>query len=151
MGVSGTAKEYTGLWAAVRAAKPLPADQLHVDPKSFPSVSKVSGMVAVMAEIDQVVDLVKQSHQAGWRAPSDHPDLVATKETKRLHTLFANLQNDPESQKLPVDYQGRLTSVITMAEQLDAAVRGGRAADSERLLTAINKSCKECHVAYRDK
>ncbi len=151
MGVSGTAKEYTGLWQVVREAKPMPAEALKVDPKSLPSVTKVSGMVATMAEIDQVIDLVKQSHQAGWQAPSDHPDLVATKETKRLHTLFANLQHDVESRELPADYQARLTKVIAMSEQLDAAVRAGQAPDAEKLLTAINKSCKECHVAYRDK
>jgi protein tyrosine phosphatase (PTP) superfamily phosphohydrolase (DUF442 family) len=57
MAVSGTAKEYTGLWKAVREARPLPASELHADPASFPSVSKVSGMVATMSEIDLVFDL----------------------------------------------------------------------------------------------
>ena len=103
-----------------------------------------------MSEIDQVIDLVKQSQKAGWQAPTDHPDLVATKETKRLHTLFANLQSDAESRKLPADYQTRLTSAIATTEQLDAAVRAGQATEAEKLLTAVNKSCKECHVVYRD-
>lgn len=151
MAVSGTAKEYTGLWQVVHSAKPMPAAALKVDPNSLPSVTKVSGMVATMAEIDMVIDLVKQSHKAGWQAPTDHPDLVAIKETKRMHTLFANLRNDPQSQQLSADYQTRLGKAIAMTEQLDVAVRAGQAPEAEQLLTAINKSCKDCHVAYRDK
>ncbi|MBM3962601.1 MAG: hypothetical protein FJ306_11970, partial [Planctomycetes bacterium] len=43
MQVSGTAKEYTGLWQAVEQAKPLEAAALRADAKSFPSVMRVTG------------------------------------------------------------------------------------------------------------
>lgn len=151
MAVSGTAKEYTGLWQAVRDAKPLPADQLHVDPKTLPSVTKVTGLVATMAEIDAVIDLVKQAHKAGWQAPTDHPDLVSTKETGRLATLFASLREDQESLAHPADYQAMLTKAIAASAALDAAVRGNDAATAEKQLTILNKGCKECHASYRDK
>ncbi|MBL8755404.1 MAG: cytochrome c [Planctomycetes bacterium] len=151
MKVSGTAKEYTGLWQAVAEAKPLPAAELKVDPKSLPSITKVSGMVATMAEIDLVIDLVKQAHKAGWKAPDDHPDLVATKETARLAGLFANLQNDQESKALPGDYQTMLQQAIDGSKALDVAVRNGDQASAEKQLAALNKGCKECHVKYRDK
>jgi protein tyrosine phosphatase (PTP) superfamily phosphohydrolase (DUF442 family) len=151
MGVSGTAKDYTGLWQAVKDAKPLPADQLAVDPKSLPSVTKVSGMVATMAEIDAVNDLVKQAKDAGWKAPTDHPDLVATKETARLAALFAALQKDAESTKLPQDYQTKLARSIELSDALDKALRANDAANADKHLAALNKGCKECHVVYRDK
>jgi protein tyrosine phosphatase (PTP) superfamily phosphohydrolase (DUF442 family) len=151
MAVSGTAKDYTGLWQAVAEAAPLPASQLRIDPSTLPKISKVSGLVATMAEIDQVIDLVKQAHHAGWKAPEDHPDLVPAKETARLKTLFANLANDPESRQLPADYQTQLIKVIEASDGLDAAVRDRRAEVAEKLLAAINKSCKDCHASYRDK
>lgn len=151
MGVSGTAKDYTGLWQAVKDAKPLPADQLAVDPKTLPSVTKVSGMVATMSEIDSVNDLVKQAKEAGWQAPKDHPDLVATKETARLAALFAALQKDAESAKLPTDYQTKLASAIQLADALDKAARANDAAAAEKHFAALTKGCKECHVVYRDK
>jgi protein tyrosine phosphatase (PTP) superfamily phosphohydrolase (DUF442 family) len=151
MKVSGTAKEYTGLWQAVANGKPMDATRLKVDPKSFPSIATVSGMVATMAEIDAVIDLVKQSHQAGWKAPSDHPDLVATKETARLATLFAGLRDDAESKALPADYQRMLGLAIDQSLALDNAVRGGDSKQAEAMLASLNKGCKECHVLYRDK
>lgn len=151
MHISGTAKEYTGLWQAVREAKLLPAAELKVDPASFPSVTKTSGMVAVMSEIDQVIDLVKQAQKAEWKAPAEHPDLVAVHETKRLSTLFAGLANDAESKRLPADYQDKLRHAIELTDKLDAAVRNGQGGEAEQHLTAINKSCKDCHTLYRDK
>jgi protein tyrosine phosphatase (PTP) superfamily phosphohydrolase (DUF442 family) len=151
MAVSGLAKDYSGLWQAVAEAKPATRSELRVDPAVFPSVAKVSGMVGTMAEIDMVIDLVKQAHQAGWKPPGDHPDLVPAKETARLASLFANLSEDAESKALPGDYQQMLQKSIDASRALDAAVRANDAAAAEKQLTALNKGCKECHVVYRDK
>jgi protein tyrosine phosphatase (PTP) superfamily phosphohydrolase (DUF442 family) len=150
MAVSGTAKEYTGLWKAVREARPLPASELHADPASFPSVSKVSGMVATMSEIDLVFDLVKQAEKAGWKAPKDHPDLFAPKETARLAVLFANLQNDQDSKQLPADYQSQLQHAIDTTRELDRAVQANDLKQASQLFEVMGKSCKDCHKTYRD-
>lgn len=150
MRVSGTAKEYTGLWKAVANAHAVPASALRADPDRFPSVATVSGLVATMAEIDLVIDLVKQAHKAGWKPPGDHPDLVPAKETKRLHTLFANLGHDPESAALPADYQQMLQQAIDGSAALDAAVRANDSVAAERHLAAMQKGCKQCHAVYRD-
>jgi len=150
MKVSGTAKDYEGLWKAVQEAKPLDAGQLHADPASFPKISVVTGMVATMSEIDQVFDLVKQAKAAGWKAPTDHPDLLAPKESARLHKLFAQLQGDADSKKLPDDYQQQLTHAIETTRSLDAAVQVNDMATADRLLDVLGKSCKECHKTYRD-
>jgi protein tyrosine phosphatase (PTP) superfamily phosphohydrolase (DUF442 family)/cytochrome c556 len=151
MAVSGTAKDYLGLWQAVRSAKPLPAGQLEADPASFPSKTTVTGLVATMVAIDDVFDLVKQAQQAGWKAPADHPDLVASKETARLARLFEALPDDAESKVHPDDYQQKLAAAITMAAALDAALQANDGAAADKQLKALTKSCKECHVVYRDK
>lgn len=150
MAVSGTSPSYEGLWKAVREAQPLPADRLHADPASFPSISKVTGMVATMAEIDLVFDLLKQAKEAGWKAPDDHPDLVAPKETARLARLFANLQQDADSVQLPADYQAKLQHSIDLSAQFDQAVRSGDHGKADELYTAVQKGCKDCHKDYRD-
>ena len=102
-------------------------------------------------EIDAVNDLIKQAKEAGWKAPSDHPDLVATHETSRLHKLFAGLQHDAESQAMAADYQRVLKQSIEQSQQLDAAVQAGKFEQASTLFGSLQKSCKECHVAYRDK
>lgn len=150
MKVSGTAKDYEGLWKVVNEARPLDAGQLRADPASFPKISVVTGMVATMSEIDQVFDLVKQAKVAGWKAPSDHPDLLAAKESARLHKLFAQLQGDADSKKLPDDYQQQLAHAIETTRALDAAVQVNNMAAADRMLDVLGKSCKECHKTYRD-
>jgi protein tyrosine phosphatase (PTP) superfamily phosphohydrolase (DUF442 family) len=150
MQVSGTAKDYKGLWKAVAEAKAIPAAQRKVDPATLPKVTKVSGMVATMAEIDLVIDLVKATHQAGWKPPANHPDLVPVKETARLAKLYRDLRDDPESRQLPDEYQRLLQKSIDATAALDAAVRRNDAAAAEQHLNAVTKGCKECHVLYRD-
>ncbi|MCB9877233.1 MAG: cytochrome c [Planctomycetes bacterium] len=150
MEISGTSPAYKGLWKAVREAEALPEAQLHVDPKVFPSVAKTSGMVQTMSEVDMVFDLVKQAEKAGWKAPEDHPDLNAPKETKRLATLFANLKKDKESMALPADYQQMLDKAITDTAKLDELVHAGDAAAAAELLKTIGTTCKDCHKVHRD-
>ena len=150
MQVSGTSPSYTGLWQAVRDAQPLAKDQLQADPSAFPSVTKVTGMVATMAEIDQVIDLVKQAKEAGWRAPDDHPDLVAPKETKRLHALLQGMRKDEESIGYPDDYQQMLGQAITASARLDEAVRGGDGETAASSLAELVQTCKSCHKSYRN-
>lgn len=150
MAVSGTAKEYAGLWRAVSEAKALDADALRADPAAFPSVSKVTGMVATMAEIDLVFDLVRQAQKANWQAPTDHPDLFAPKETARLAKLFVNLRGDADSQRMPADYQAQLQHAIEASQQLDRAVQAKDLPSATRLFEVMGKTCKDCHQTYRD-
>ena len=151
MHVSGTSPSYAGLWQAVRDAKPLSKAQLEADPASFPSITEVTGLVGVMAEIDQVIDLVRQSHEAKWRAPDDHPDLVAEKETQRLSELFKSLLNDEESLAHPAEYQRFLSNSIKVSERLDEAVRSQNAIQAAQMLSTLASSCKTCHQTYRNK
>lgn len=151
MHVSGTAASYTGLWAVVEASRPLSEQRLHRDPASFPSVTTVTGLVATMAEIDQILDLVRQSHRARWRAPADHPDLVAEKETERLAGLLRSLRDDAESQQYPAEYQEFLSRSIEVSQSLHGAVRDGNSIQAGQALASLRNSCKNCHRTYRNK
>lgn len=149
MSVSGTAKDYQGLWQSVRNAAPLPADQLRIDPDTLPKLTQASGMVSLMNEIDQVFDFVKRAQKAGWKAPADHPDLVASHETERLAAAFARVAADQECVKED-SFLKPLDAAIIASKQLDAAVRANDAATADQLVTTLGKSCKECHKTYRD-
>lgn len=150
MKVSGTADNYQGLWNAVRDAKPLAAAELRADVSKFPSIAKVSGMVATMSEIDSVFENVVAAQKAGWAASKDHPDLMPQKETRRLHALFTQLEGDAESKSHPADYQTMLRKAIAQGQALDAAVAAGDKTAADAQFTLVQKSCKECHKGYRD-
>lgn len=150
MKVSGTAKEYTGLWAAVQNARPIDASELKADPKSFPSVSKVSGTVATMTEIDNVFDNVKAASKAEWTAPKDHPDLVPQKETKRLAALFAQFAQEPDCAKFGAEFAAKMERSVAASKALDAALLANDLATAKAQYLLIEKGCKECHKAHRD-
>lgn len=150
MKVSGTSKDYAGLWTSVRTAHALPVSELKADASKFPSIAKVSGMVASMSEIDLVFDNVKAAKAADWGVPKDHPDLVPTKETGRLAKIFAQFAKDPESLSHPADYQAILTKSVEASAALDAALRSGDKDAATKHFDVIGKSCKECHKSYRD-
>ena len=149
--VSGTSPNYPRLWESLRACRPLPAAELESDLREFVSRAKVTGLVEAMANIDVVFDNLKVLQQADWSAPTDHPDLVAPNESQRLHTLFQDLVDDPESQKLPAHYQGQLQRAISDAAALDAAVRRKDFAEAARLFATVKKGCKTCHADYRNR
>ena len=151
MHVSGTAASYSGLWDAVQRSRPLREPQLQRDPSSFPSITTVTGLVATMSELDEVLDRVRQSQRAGWRAPDDHPDLVAEKEAGRLAELLSSLRNDVESQRYPPDYQRHAASSIQAGRALHAAVRDADVQRASQMLTTLTNSCKACHRTYRNK
>jgi cytochrome c556 len=151
MKVSGTSKDYPGLWAAVARSAPAGAEALRADPASFPSRAKVSGMVATMAALDLVFDNLKTVSKTAWQPDAGHPDLVPARESQRLAELFRGLRSDPESAAHPADYQDMLATMIGAAEQLDAAVRAGDVAKANAQFDLATKSCKQCHTSYRDR
>jgi protein tyrosine phosphatase (PTP) superfamily phosphohydrolase (DUF442 family) len=150
MQVSGTAKGYQGLWKAVEDAKPLPASALQADWRAFPKVAKVTGLVATMSEIDTVWDNLLHTQKAGWQTPADHPDLVPTKEARRLASLYAQLLQDPDSKQRPAAYQTLLQEAIAQSAALDAAVASGDHASAEAQFALLQKGCKACHKDHRD-
>jgi protein tyrosine phosphatase (PTP) superfamily phosphohydrolase (DUF442 family) len=150
MKVSGLSKDYRGLWEAVATSAPAAAAALRADPASFPSRASVSGLVATMAAIDLVFDNLKVVSKTQWRPTESHPDLVPAREAKRLAELVRGLRDDAESKAHPADYQDLLATMIAAAEQLEAAVQAGDVDQATAQFDRAGKSCKQCHVSYRD-
>jgi protein tyrosine phosphatase (PTP) superfamily phosphohydrolase (DUF442 family) len=150
MKVSGTGENYQGLWRAVQQATPLPANELRADVAKFPKIAKVKGLVAIMSEVDTVFENVIHLQKAAWATPTDHPDLVPSKETSRLHSLFVQMHGDADSQKHAAAYQALLAKTIDQARALDAAVKANDHTAADRQFGHLQKACKECHKAHRD-
>ncbi|MBL8725240.1 MAG: cytochrome c [Planctomycetes bacterium] len=150
MKVSGTGENYQGLWRAVQQAAPLPASALRADVAKFPKVAKVKGLVAIMSEVDVVFENVTHLQKAAWATPADHPDLLPSKETSRLHNLFVQMHGDADSQQHGAAYQALLAKAIDQAQALDAAVKANDRNAADAQFGALQKNCKECHKAHRD-
>ena len=151
MGISGTSQNYPGLWQSLHDSSPLEAAALRADPATFPSVTRVTGLVATMSELDVGFDHVKEAHTARWQTPDDHPDLVPTHATRRLFDLLAGLPGEAESQKLPQDYRDQVQQIIADSEALAAAVGRGDHTAADRQFELVRKGCKACHADYRNR
>ncbi|MBU6412605.1 MAG: hypothetical protein KGS45_03960 [Planctomycetes bacterium] len=152
MKVSGTAAAYTGLYACARAATPLDRAVIDAVPASFPPISRPSGFVQGMVDADLALEHLVAIEKAGWKVPTNHPDLVPAAEAGKLANLLRFMAESDRSKKHPVDFAAFLMKNSDEATALEDALVAGKsnAADLSKLLNAINTSCKDCHTKWRN-
>jgi protein tyrosine phosphatase (PTP) superfamily phosphohydrolase (DUF442 family) len=151
--VSGTSPSYTGLFHCVSAAYPVHGAEWDTVPNSFPEITRPSGYVESMVEIDEVFDHLKAIEKAGWKTPADSPDLVPVAEAGRLADLFRTLANNKEAAAKAAPVPGLLRSDSTKATEIEdglAATPKMTASDLSQKLRSLAASCTDCHARYRD-
>lgn len=159
MRVSGTAKNYVGLFACVQNASPASELQLLAASNEFPSHWKTSGLVQTMVDVDEAFEHLKLIEKAGWAAPKDHPDLVPAAEAGMLADHFRTLIDDADVKSKPAEFSTWLKrdyDTVSGLEEALIAFKPGEAtaatakADLSARFKKVADSCKECHVKYRD-
>lgn len=152
MKVSGTAPNYKGLYACTANATPVEARLLNEVSPEFPEVSRPTGYVKGMVEIDEVYENLKLVEKAGWVAPKDHPDLVPVAEAGRLADLYRILHDTDYAKNKPADFDRLMTESQKQAQSLEDMLLLNKP-DPEAmsaLFKEISTSCKTCHQVYRD-
>jgi protein tyrosine phosphatase (PTP) superfamily phosphohydrolase (DUF442 family) len=151
---AGTAESYTGLYTCVAESKLLDraAITAPAQPGEFVPIRKPDGLVGAMIEVDSAYEHLGQIKGAGWKAPKDHPDLVAADEAGRLadHLRFSG--EDARARAHGDDFMKRLAKAVTDATALEEAIiKKADAKQLDTLWTPVVTSCKDCHRQYRDK
>jgi cytochrome c556 len=152
MKVSGTAPNYTGLYACAAGAAELSDRQLDEAPALFPSVSRPNSFVQGMLEMDDTFDRLKAIETAGWTTPADHPDLVPASEAGQLADHFRLLSESEHAKSKPAPFAQTLSAEARNAAALEDLLAAGET-DPARLsaqFKVIGASCKDCHAKYRD-
>lgn len=142
-----TSKDYVGLWRDVAAYQsPAPSIVLPM----LVEKAEVESFPAAMAKIDRHFDQLKLCRDAQWKAPADHPDLVASQEAllvyEQLRESGRHLTKDHDD-----EFRAWLRDSETLAKELEAALRAGKHEQAEERFLAVQKSCKQCHVKHRDR
>src|SRR5262245_4170262 len=151
MKVSGTSPGYTGLYRCVALAALATAAELATASSAFPSTWKTSGLVKAMVEIDELHERLLAVAKAGWRAPADHPDLVPAALAGQLADLQRQILDDDHVKARPAEFAAWLRAGSGLAEKLEAGLlQGAPPAELAAALELVGKSCKGCHVKYRD-
>jgi protein tyrosine phosphatase (PTP) superfamily phosphohydrolase (DUF442 family) len=152
MKVSGTAAGYTGLWACARNATVLSKQAIDAVPGTFASVSKPSGFVQAMVDMDVVMEHLTAIEKAGWKVPADHPDLVPAAEAGRLADLLRNSAEGGRAKSQPAEFAELLRRNAREAQAIEDMLAAGQK-DVAKLsagLKLVAATCKDCHVTYRD-
>ncbi len=153
MKVSGTAPNYSGLYACTLSATVLDGAAIDTVPADFPEVTRPRGFVKSMVELDEMVDHLKAIERAGWAVPADHPDLVPAAEAGRIADVLRVLSRGDRALRAGQSFEAALTEASGVAQGIENGLlaTGGpdRAALSAQL-KRLNASCVSCHAKFRD-
>ena len=152
MKISGTAPNYTGLYACVANAAALDPAAINSVAPDFPSIAPPLGLVKAMVELDEITDHLKAIEKSGWKAPSDHPDLIPAAEAGRMADLLRIQTEGSYAKRKPDAFTTLLHENSSNAQTLENLLLAGEK-DHVRLSSQfklIAASCKDCHAKYRD-
>jgi protein tyrosine phosphatase (PTP) superfamily phosphohydrolase (DUF442 family) len=155
MRLSGTDPHYTGLYAAPKEFHRPTADELNRLPADFPEAIPPTGLAQFMVVVDDRWERLKLARAAGWKSPSDHPDIDPPYEALQVVEQYREAKRLPKTKERPEDFRRWLDEACTAAEGLEAELRPspGKGVDREVAEAAFQKAsdaCTRCHNAYRD-
>jgi hypothetical protein len=102
-----------------------------------------------MAQVDRAFDNLKLCRDAKWTVPADHPDIVPAQEALLLQEGLHEAGRTAGE-----DYDEQFKKWLADSEALAIELRSALQAEDKNLGTErvllIEKSCKQCHIQYRD-
>jgi protein tyrosine phosphatase (PTP) superfamily phosphohydrolase (DUF442 family) len=157
MNEAGTSPDYQGLFTTVaRFAMPSP-EELAKAGAEFPEQAKVPALVEVMVSIDERWDHLKAVQEAGYKAPTEHPDIDPPHEALQLAEHFRELSRLEEVKNKGKDFSRKAEASERQATALERALRElGKAPTAEvrtmaeEAFRAVGQGCTTCHARYRD-
>jgi protein tyrosine phosphatase (PTP) superfamily phosphohydrolase (DUF442 family) len=149
---AGTSDGYRGLYASASEARRLDDKLLDELDAEFPESARIPPLAEAMVAMERTHDRMKSIAAAGWRTPSDHPDLAPAHEALLLREHYSELLRSEVIRAEPTAFRMLLREGESAAKELEEALNPSNVA-LERARVAIeqiNKNCTDCHKAYRD-
>lgn len=144
---AGTGKNYTGLYADVRAYRPPSSAELDRLQVEFREVAPTPPLVTAMVQVEQRFDRLLKLQKGGWRP---QPGLDPAYEALQLQELYTELNRTPENQARPADYRAWMREGEEVGKRLEAALRAGRLDEASMHLGVVARGCGTCHATYRN-
>jgi protein tyrosine phosphatase (PTP) superfamily phosphohydrolase (DUF442 family) len=146
MKTAGTGKDYTGLWKDVKNFQPLP-ENAELPP--LVEVAPLDSFPAAMAQLGRNFDNLKLLKMAGWKTPTENPDLNPANEALLLQEALQECVRNLETEREP-QFREWLQQSDTMASALHHALQANDLPAADPLLNALGEKCVQCHVAFRN-
>ncbi len=148
---AGTSRDYPGLWRDVELYA-IPSADMAL-PKLV-EIAEVQSLPAAMATIDRTFDNLKLSAALDWKSPPDQPDLIATQQALQLHESLYEISRQLSGEVHAAEYDDTFRKWLTESDaealKLHEALKANDSIVASGSLASLQKSCKQCHAAYRD-
>jgi hypothetical protein len=156
--VAETSPNYRGLFESTKNSRPRTKEELAKVPADFPEIAKLPPMAQAMVQVEHAHDHLKALQANKWQKLESQPALVPAHEALLLREHFTELLRTAEVKKQPEGFQKLMAESETAGHELEAALlaweKQGRTGEPPAKVTAalarVTKSCKDCHVKYRD-
>ena len=148
---AGTSRDYKGLWRDVEHYT-VPSDNMELPP--LVEVANVESLPAAMARIDRTFDHLKLCAAIDWKSPADQPGLNAIQEAlqlkESLHEASRRLSEKEHAAEYDATFKKWLTESDNVAQALHASLQANDSTKATAAFMSLQRSCKQCHAAYRD-
>ena len=144
---AGTGKNYTGLYADVRAYRPPTKAELDALPSRFPEIAPTPPMVEPMVQIQRRFDTLLRLQKNGWKK---EPAVDAAYEALQLQELYTELNRTDEVKKHRADFRQWMSEGEAAGKTLEASLRAGRLEEAGLALGKVAAGCGSCHAKYRN-
>lgn len=148
----GTGKNYKGLWAAARNARPLDPQVLRDLKVEYVEVRKIGDLAEMMVAVDKRMDLLKLLNQNRWALLADHPDLDPQHEALQMQEHLIEIGRLESVDAYPESFRKLLVEGEYASQSLHDALSTQpfdlQAANNA--YTRLSTSCTACHIDYRD-
>jgi len=153
---AGTASEYKGLYRSVSDFRKINPQVLVGFTNAFPETSPQPGIVQTMLSLDSMMENMKACQKAGWRSPSEHPDVTPAHEAVLLWEQLREFGRSAATQAKPKAYQDLLAEAEKAADGLRTQLKmtlpeqTASLAPEDAALRQVAESCTACHQRYRN-
>jgi protein tyrosine phosphatase (PTP) superfamily phosphohydrolase (DUF442 family) len=156
---AGTSPDYKGLFTSVeRFVPPTEEDLARVKAADLPERAEVPALVESMVQVDALWDHLKAIQKAGFRPPTDAPDLDPPHEALMLAEQFREAARHPEAQRRGPEFTRLMADAERTANLLREALkdrqptspRDARTGPDDPF-TRLGNTCTACHARFRDR
>lgn len=147
---AGVGKEYSGLYADVRAYRRPDGADLDRAPADFPETAKTPPLVEAMVRIEGRFARLTEAQHAAWRLPAGTPGSRPEHDALQLRELYRELNRRPELQARTAEFRARMRAAEEQGRVLEEALRRGDGDRASMALGKIAAGCGSCHAKYRD-
>jgi len=152
----GTAPEYEGLFRDI-AMKPMPtAEETRRLEFHFPSARAFGDFREAMIDISRRHDALKKLEKRDFAVDPDHPDWDALNESDMILNALDDVSKLAETAAQPADFREWMAKAVEQSRALRDALKQAKLGDAagieagRKAFATLNKSCNDCHAAYRN-